>query len=88
MIWGCISRNGRTQLKIYETGVHVNGGIYERLLRERLQNEMLQHQAYIFMHDNAPCHTASRVSRFFQAENIQVLDWPGDSPDYKHYINI
>ena len=43
MIWGCISRNGRSQLKIYKTGVHVNGEICERLLRERLQNEMLQH---------------------------------------------
>ena len=26
MIWGCISRNGRSQLKILQTGVHVNGG--------------------------------------------------------------
>ena len=74
MIWGCISRNGRSQLEIYETGVHVNGEIYERLLRERLQSEMLQHQAAIFMHDNAPCYRASRVSGFFREENIQVLD--------------
>ena len=59
MIWGCISRNGRSQLKIYETGVHVNGEIYERLLRERLLNQMLQHQADIFMHDNATCDRAS-----------------------------
>ena len=41
MIWGCINRNGRRQFKIYETGVHRIGEIYERLLRERLQNEML-----------------------------------------------
>ncbi len=81
MIWGCISRYGRSPLKIYENGVHVNGEIYERLLRERLQSDMLQHQADIFMHDNAPCHRASIVSRFFQEENIQVLDWPGNSPD-------
>ena len=64
MIWGYISRNDCSELKIYETGVHVNGKLYERLLRERLQSEMLQHQADIFMHDNAPCHRASRVSRF------------------------
>ena len=42
---------------------------------------MLQHPADIFMHDNAPCHRASRVSRFCWEENIQVLDWPGNSPD-------
>ena len=40
---------------------------------------MLQHQADIFMHDNALCHRASRVSRFFREENIQALDWPGKS---------
>ena len=39
-----------------------------------LQREMLQHQADIFMHDNAPCHRANRVSRFFLEENIQVFD--------------
>ena len=67
-------------MKIYETGVHVIGEIYERLLQERLQSEMLQHQADTFMHDNAPCHRASRVSRFFRQENIQVWDWQGNSP--------
>ena len=81
MIWGCISRNGRSQLKIYETGVHVNGDIFERLLRERLQNEMLQRQADVFMFDNASCLRVSRVSRFFRDENIQILDWSGNNPD-------
>ena len=59
MICGFISRNDRSQLKMYETGVHVNRERYERLLQERLQSEMLQHQADIFMHGNAPCHRAS-----------------------------
>ena len=27
MIRGCISRNGRSQLKFYETGEHLNGEI-------------------------------------------------------------
>ena len=49
MIWSCISRNGRSQLKIYKPGVHVNGEIYERLLRERLQNEMLNIIAVVCM---------------------------------------
>ena len=81
MIWGCISRNGRSQLKIFETDLHLNGEKYERLLRERIQNEMLQHQADVCMHDNDLCHRASRVSRFFREESIQLLDWSGNSPD-------
>ena len=87
MIWGCISRNGRSQLKIYESGVHVTGEIYERLLRERLQSDMLQHQADIFMHDNAPCHKACRVSRFFREGNIQALNWSGNIPDINFIEN-
>ena len=81
LIWGCISRNGRSQLNINETDVHLNGEIYERLLRERPQNEMLQHQTDICMDYNAPCHRASRVSRFFREENIQLMDWSGNSPE-------
>ena len=81
MIWCCISRNGCSQLKIYETGVHVNREIYERLLRERLQSEMLQHQTYIFMLVNAPCQRASIAYRFFREENFQVLDWRENYPD-------
>ena len=60
----------KSQSKIYETGVPVNGEIHERLLRKRLRSEMLQHQADIFMHDNAPCYRASIVSRFFREESI------------------
>ena len=76
MFWGCISRNGFSQLR-----VHVTEEIHERLLQKRLQSEMLQHQADIFMHDKAPCYRVSRVSRFFREENIHVLDSPGNSPD-------
>ena len=46
-----------------------------------LQTELLRHQADIFMHDNAPSHNAGRVSRFLRNENLEVLDWPGISPD-------
>ena len=59
MTYGCISRKDRSQLKMYETGVLVNGEKYERLLRERLQCEMLRHQVDLFLHGNAPFHRAS-----------------------------
>ena len=81
MKWGCISRNGRSQLRIFEIDVHLNGERYERLLRQRLQNEMLQHQAAICMQVNSPCHRARRFSRCFREENFQLLDWSGISPD-------
>ena len=35
----------------------------------------------IFQQDGASVHTAHEVSDFFNAHNIQVLDWPPHSPD-------
>jgi transposase len=35
----------------------------------------------IFMQDNAPIHTAKKVSKWFQERAIPVLDWPPYSPD-------
>ena len=81
MTWHRISLNGCFQLKIHGNGVHVNGEIYERLIRERLQSETLQKQADMLMQDNAPCHRASRVPRVFDEKNFQVLDWLRNSPD-------
>ena len=52
-----------------------------RQAQERLQKEMLQQQVDICMDDNAPCHRAGRVSRFFREENIQLFDRSRNSPD-------
>ncbi len=30
-----------------------------------------------------PCHTAKRVKHFLEAENTEIMKWPGQSPDWK-----
>ena len=35
----------------------------------------------IFQQDNAPCHVAKSVKVFMKENRIQLLDWPGNSPD-------
>jgi hypothetical protein len=34
-----------------------------------------------FQQDNDPKHTSAAVRQFFMEQNIQVLDWPSQSPD-------
>ena len=42
----------------------------------------------IFQQDNAPCDTAKAVKEWIDANNIQVLSWPGNSPDLNQIENI
>jgi transposase len=35
----------------------------------------------LFQQDNAPCHKAKRVSKWFEDENIPRIPWPAQSPD-------
>jgi transposase len=33
------------------------------------------------MQDGAPCHTANVIKDFFNERGLEVLPWPGNSPD-------
>ena len=33
------------------------------------------------MHDSAPCHKARKVTRYLEQKQINILEWPGNSPD-------
>ena len=35
----------------------------------------------IFQQDNDPKHTSKKATKWFEDNNIQVLSWPGQSPD-------
>jgi transposase len=42
----------------------------------------------IFMHDGAPCHTAKSLTNYLHSYNVEVLEWPGNSPDMNTVKNI
>lgn len=42
----------------------------------------------IYQQDLAPCHTSKIVKNFMTEKNIQVLDWPGNSPDVSPIENL
>ncbi|KAJ4428893.1 hypothetical protein ANN_25886 [Periplaneta americana] len=42
----------------------------------------------MFQQDLAPCHTSRKTTEFFNKKNIQVLPWPGNSPDINPIENL
>ena len=45
---------------------------------ERLEGEIVD---YEFQQDNASVHTSKRTMRFFRGSDINLMEWPGQSPD-------
>jgi transposase len=82
MYWGCMSYNGLGPFE-FISGM-MNAQFYVEMLERLLPVavETLDLPAdYVFMQDNAPCHTA-RISReFFASKGLNVLPHPPQSPD-------
>jgi transposase len=89
MFWGCFSYYGPGPL-VPVTGM-MNSEKYQPMLVERMIPEMKKrwpNGGGIFQQDLAPCHTSKKMVKFFKESHIEVLDWPGNSPDINPIENI
>ena len=57
------------------TNVHLG------ILQEKLQQSLATVNCHTFQQDGAPCHKAKMVHQWLRSEHIDLLDWPGQSPD-------
>ena len=66
------------------------GGVTARIYREVLDQHLLPilHFGTIFMHDNAPIHTAHLIREWLEEHNVDVMDWPLYSPDLNPIENL
>lgn len=90
MVWSVMSAKGPGRLYVVE-GM-MNAAQYLKVLKNRLLPQMkewfCEGENHVFMHDNAPCHKAKVVTKFLAEENVDVLDWPGNSPDMNPIENV
>jgi hypothetical protein len=76
MVWGGISWDGHTDLIVLHRGT---------LTAQQYQDEILNTQVwlyagvigngFIFMDDNACCHTANVIQECLKRQDITYLDW-------------
>jgi len=86
MIWGGISRRGKTPLYIHRLDQKetVNADTYITCLEECLIDSMdlrYGEGMWRFLQDNARPHSAHDTKNFFKDQNIRVIQHPSYSPD-------
>lgn len=87
MVWSVISAQGVGRFYIVQGTMRQDQ--YRQVLETRLLPQLKEWfpdgEEYVFMHDSAPCHKATK---FLVDHNIQVLPWPGNSPDMNPIENL
>lgn len=85
MICGCMAADGVGEMFFCEG--RMNSEKYEEVLESALMPSLTSIfgdtnlDGVIFQQDNAPCHKSATTMRWFRDNNIELLDWPAQSPD-------
>ena len=90
MVWGCMSSSGVGRLTVCDRTI--NSEKYRAILHDTMlpaAREMFRNgQNYTFQQNNAPRHTSVSTRRWFQTNNVRVMDWPPQSPDMNPIENL
>ena len=81
MVWACFSYHGVGNICIIDQTM--TGPVYVDVLSRNLFESVakMKLNSFIFQQDNDPKHTSRIAKEFFIENNIEVVDWPAQSPD-------
>jgi len=92
MIWSCMSREGVGRIKVLGGTVtarrYIDEVLEEKLVRSAADIFGPDVNDFIFQQDGAPCHTAKISIKWFTDNKIELLTWPGNSPDLNPIENL
>ncbi len=88
MAWGCFNSTGVGD--IYVLKDYMNAQMYIRILSGHMipSAKRLFNGDFILQQDNDSKHTAIIVKEYLKRKNIEVLDWPSQSPDINPLENL
>jgi hypothetical protein len=83
MMWGCMTHRG------VGYSCRIDGNMNAQVYTSILDGELLRTLDHfgmdkgqvVFQQDNAPTHTSRLAKNWFQRNDLEVLDWPPQSPD-------
>lgn len=89
-LWGWMNADGPGVL--VETPTRMTAHAYLNILQNQLlptYRARYPDGPLIFVHDNAPVHSARMVKEWLREQpDIQVVDWPANSPDFNPIENL
>ena len=92
MFWAAFGHNIRTPLVVMERDQEAKKkGYTARIYRQVLDTylaQILTSEDDIFMHDNAPIHTAKIILAWLEEHLINIIKWPPYSPDLNPIENL
>ena len=90
MVWACFSgKAGLGSLYFVPKGKIMNAKDYlENILKEKVLLTLEVHGASYFQQDGAPVHTAKICKNWLSDNEVNVLDWPPQSPDLNPIENM
>lgn len=82
MVWGSFSGTlGRAGLFFLPKNMTMKADNYIKVLHDHMLPSYEIQGCDYFLQDNAPCHKAKKVMKWLSDHNVQLIEWPGNSPD-------
>lgn len=89
MVWACFSgEKGSGGLYFLEKNVNMNAALYVNVLESYMLPFYTTHENAHFLQDGAPCHRAKAVKKWLTDNQVQLISWPGHSPDLNPIENV